>query len=368
MHLTYSTFAAKQSLRFNEIFAAAPLANATVFPTAATVATAAAVPSAYGHSGGMVLNGLFASLWLPQLPPQWPRITPTTVVASRVLKPAAGVISPFGTKAALFGRKVQAVRAEAAAASKPVGEHASAKRQKTVPAGQQQHQQRAAVIAERQPEEAAMPAKLMAAPHPVVAPARSAVPLPAGWKEAEAPAGRKYYFHTGTKEAKWTRPAAATAAEPPLPAGWKQAEAPDGRTYYYLPGGKETQWVRPTEPVNAAAATPAAAPDEEAGAPSQRGLADEINRVEAGDDIFRDMPPELTELVEAMADRGGDRDGNWEGGEGLYPGYLDNGHEGRHEGHRQGPRVARGYFDGGGGAGGYSQDDMCALGRTYAPP
>ena len=42
--------------------------------------------------------------------------------------------------------------------------------------------------------------------------------------------------------------------EPPLPAGWKQAEAPDGRTYYYVRGGKDTQWVRPTEPAGAAAA------------------------------------------------------------------------------------------------------------------
>jgi len=51
-------------------------------------------------------------------------------------------------------------------------------------------------------------------------------------------------------------------AELPLPAGWKQAEAPDGRTYYYLRGGKETQWERPTEPAGAAAA-----PDEEVAPP-----------------------------------------------------------------------------------------------------
>jgi hypothetical protein len=68
---------------------------------------------------------------------------------------------------------------------------------------------------------------------------------------------------------------------------------------------------------------------------------------------------------------GGDPGGSWEGGVGPYPDYLDSGHEGRHEGHRQGPRVARGYFgcgDGGGGAGGYSQDDMCAIGPACATP
>jgi hypothetical protein len=62
--------------------------------------------------------------------------------------------------------------------------------------------------------------------------------------------------------------------------------------------------------------------------------------------------------------------GDGDGGEGSYPGYLDNGHEGQHEGHRQGPRVARGYFgcgDGGDGAGSYAQDDMCAFGREPAP-
>ena len=68
---------------------------------------------------------------------------------------------------------------------------------------------------------------------------------------------------------------------------------------------------------------------------------------------------------------GGDPGGNWEGGEGPYPDYLDSAHEARHEGRRQGPRVARGYFgcgDGGSGAGGYSQDGMCAFGRTCATP
>ena len=79
--------------------------------------------------------------------------------------------------------------------------------------------------------------------------AAAVAPLPTGWKDAKAPDGRTYYFHTETKETTWTRPAAAlaapAAADPPLPAGWKQAKAADGRTYYYyLPEGKRTQWVR----------------------------------------------------------------------------------------------------------------------------
>ena len=67
--------------------------------------------------------------------------------------------------------------------------------------------------------------------------AAAVAPLPTGWKDAKAPDGRTYYFHTETKETTWTRPAAAlaapAAADPPLPAGWKQAKAADGRTYYY---------------------------------------------------------------------------------------------------------------------------------------
>ena len=65
--------------------------------------------------------------------------------------------------------------------------------------------------------------------------AAAVAPLPMGWKDAKAPDGRTYYFHTETKETTWTRPAAdlaaPAAADPPLPAGWKQAKAADGRTY-----------------------------------------------------------------------------------------------------------------------------------------
>ena len=106
-------------------------------------------------------------------------------------------------------------------------------------------------------EQEARPATLLAggvAPVPgktaaAAAAAAAAASLPAGWKQAKAPDGRTYYFHTETKETTWTRPAAAlaapAAADPPLPAGWKQAKAADGRTYYYyLPEGKRTQWVR----------------------------------------------------------------------------------------------------------------------------
>ena len=116
--------------------------------------------------------------------------------------------------------------------------------------------------------------------------AEGGAPLPAAWNEAKTSDGRTYYFHTVTRETKWTRPAAAAAAseKPPLPAGWKHAEAPNGRTYYYLPGGNGTQWVRPTEPVEAAAATPATSPGEEQVAPSQFELeAAEEGADEAGD-------------------------------------------------------------------------------------
>ena len=43
-------------------------------------------------------------------------------------------------------------------------------------------------------------------------------------------------------------PAPEPTAPPPLPEGWKQAEHPDGRTYYFVKGTKHTQWKRPTEP------------------------------------------------------------------------------------------------------------------------
>tara|TARA_B100000780_G_scaffold198766_1_gene140602 strand:+ start:117 stop:272 length:156 start_codon:yes stop_codon:yes gene_type:complete len=45
---------------------------------------------------------------------------------------------------------------------------------------------------------------------------------------------------------------------------------------------------------------PATVPDDEAAAPGQRGLADEIN-YEADNDIFRDVP-ELEDTEEALAE------------------------------------------------------------------
>ena len=38
----------------------------------------------------------------------------------------------------------------------------------------------------------------------------------------------------------------ATPPEQPLPLGWKQQQAPNGRTYFYHVGTRKTQWVRPT--------------------------------------------------------------------------------------------------------------------------
>ena len=40
----------------------------------------------------------------------------------------------------------------------------------------------------------------------------------------------------------------AVAGAPPLPAGWKQAQTPDGRPYYYVRGASKSQWQRPTVP------------------------------------------------------------------------------------------------------------------------
>lgn len=101
--------------------------------------------------------------------------------------------------------------------------------------------------------------------------------LPAGWWEASMPDGRRY-FYTAAGERTWDRPtasssvgnstpatAAATPAAPapaaaaapvaplPLPAGWWEASAPDGRKYWYNAAGERT-WERPAAPSGAAAA------------------------------------------------------------------------------------------------------------------
>lgn len=66
-----------------------------------------------------------------------------------------------------------------------------------------------------------------------------------------------------------TQPAMASAADahaevPSLPSGWKQAQAPDGRTYYWYKaadGTKKTQWKRPSaEPGAEPPAVPVADP------------------------------------------------------------------------------------------------------------
>lgn len=77
-----------------------------------------------------------------------------------------------------------------------------------------------------------------------------------GWRTASAADGRKYYFHSETKETRWTLPPAVAevAASPAsahsspaaeLPAGWREAKAKDGRPYFFHTGTGETQWNRP---------------------------------------------------------------------------------------------------------------------------
>lgn len=80
---------------------------------------------------------------------------------------------------------------------------------------------------------------------------------------ADAAAGDADQSAGGAKAEEASASAAAAAeASGPLPAGWKQAQAPDGRTYYYA-SGEKTRWTRPTAPAAGAAAAvppPAAAP------------------------------------------------------------------------------------------------------------
>ena len=63
--------------------------------------------------------------------------------------------------------------------------------------------------------------------------------------------------------------AEAAVAAAPLPEGWKEAKAPDGRTYYYHSVTKERQWAHPlTGAVGAPAAPPSTNGDAGASAPA----------------------------------------------------------------------------------------------------
>ena len=82
-----------------------------------------------------------------------------------------------------------------------------------------------------------------------------ATPLPAGWKAATTRDGRRYYYHSASKETRWNRPNAA-----PLPAGWREAVAPDGRSYFFEKSSGKTQWLRPGHRTPDVLTTPTPAP------------------------------------------------------------------------------------------------------------
>ncbi|OAP54505.1 hypothetical protein AYL99_10953 [Fonsecaea erecta] len=74
-------------------------------------------------------------------------------------------------------------------------------------------------------------------------------PTPGQWREARAPDGRTYYYHTITKETKWTKPPdlmtpleKALAAQP-----WQEYTTPDGRKYYSNSDTKQTVWDMPQQ-------------------------------------------------------------------------------------------------------------------------
>ena len=100
--------------------------------------------------------------------------------------------------------------------------------------------------------------------------------LPPGWKQANDPSGRTYYYNSRTQETRWERPAgqearasrvstgggaaqvstgggAAMGARKSatkgvgfgLPPGWREARDPSGKLYYYNSHTKATQWEMP---------------------------------------------------------------------------------------------------------------------------
>lgn len=68
--------------------------------------------------------------------------------------------------------------------------------------------------------------------------------LKPGWTEHTAPDGRKYYYHSETKQSSWDKP---TDKAPEASTPWKEHTAPDGRKYYYNKETKVSSWTIPEE-------------------------------------------------------------------------------------------------------------------------
>jgi len=82
-------------------------------------------------------------------------------------------------------------------------------------------------------------------------------PLPDGWRAAQSPEGKTYYYHTVTKQTTWSRPSdpAPTAPKGPspgsqpdgwLPDGWEELQTLGGHAYWYHKESRSTAWKRPT--------------------------------------------------------------------------------------------------------------------------
>lgn len=74
-------------------------------------------------------------------------------------------------------------------------------------------------------------------------------PTPSPWRETRAPDGRTYYYHTTTKETRWTKPAElmtpldkALSTQP-----WREHATPEGRKYYSNLETKQTTWEMPQQ-------------------------------------------------------------------------------------------------------------------------